>query len=230
MIDKLLFPPRCPICDAVKKEGTLYCKECEKVPRRVSGARCFKCSKHVDNDEEYCYDCKTRSKAFISGIALYEYDSVKESIESFKNEGRSEYGATYARAIYKDLYEIINSYNAQALVPIPIHKSKYRRRGYNQAKVLADELSKLLKIPVRDDILIKVKNTKDQKKQSALERQNNMLGTFQLAQNDVKLKTIILVDDVYTTGATIDEATRTLLSGGVERVFFVTLAIGIGKS
>ncbi len=231
MIEKLLFPARCPICDGVLSGGLKICTECRVVPRKVSGARCMKCSKHIeDSDEQFCYDCRQHPKAFRSGIALYEYDSVRESIEAYKNEGRCEYAKFYASEIVKNLGNKIALFEADALIPIPLHKNKLKKRGYNQASILAKEISALINVPVREDILERTKNTKDQKKQGFLMRQNNVQGTFHLVQNDVKLKTIILVDDVYTTGATIDEATRTLLSGGTERVFFITLAIGIGKS
>lgn len=231
MIENLLFPKRCPVCDGIVKRDKLICDECRMIPRKVMEPRCMKCSKHIDSEnEEYCADCRTNPKSFITGISLYEYDSVRESIEAFKNEDRSEYSRYYAREIVRNLGMELASFNADALIPIPLHKSKLNKRGYNQAEVIAKDLSKLINIPVRNDILIRTKNTKDQKKQGVLMRQNNVLGTFQLAQNVVKLKTIILIDDVYTTGSTIEEATRTLLAGGVERVYFVTLAIGIGKS
>ena len=114
------------------------------------------------------------------------------------------------------------------MVPIPLHTSKLRSRGYNQATLLAEEISKGTGIPVREDILIRVRKTASQKKMDHITRQNNMKKAFHMVKNDVKLKTIILVDDVFTTGNTIESAAAELKRGGVEKVFFIALAIGKG--
>ena len=228
MIDKLLFPRRCPICDSIITGDKLICAGCVRIPRRVEEPRCFKCSKHLRSDEkELCRDCESREKSFVRGIALYEYDSVKDSINNFKNAQRPEYASFYAEEIERHLKDVILTFKADAFVPIPLFSGKLKKRGYNQSKLLADELSKRFKIPVEDGLLLRAKRTKEQKKLSNTERQKNMQGAFHMSRNGVKLNTVILVDDVYTTGSTIDEAARTLLSDGVKKVFFVTAAIGV---
>ena len=103
-----------------------------------------------------------------------------------------------------------------------------RSRGYNQASLLAEEISKGCNIPVREDILVRTQKTASQKTLDHAERQNNMKKAFHMVQNDVKLKTIILVDDVFTTGNTLNAAAKELKRGGVNKVFFITLAIGKG--
>lgn len=226
----LLYPRKCPICDE-PTGGKLICAKCKMIPRLVCEPRCIKCGKHIeDNDLEYCLDCRTNEKHFLTGTALYEYDSVSDSIYRFKNSGRAEYADFYTEEMAKRLGNTIKSYKAEALIPIPLQKSKEKKRGYNQSEILAEGLSKKLGIPMRNDILLRNGNSKEQKKLSREERQNNLVGAFHMAENDVKLKSAILIDDVYTTGSTMDEAARTLLNGGVERVYFVTLAIGIGNT
>lgn len=230
MLTNLIFPRRCPICDDFTGDR-LICKRCRMVPRTVTDPRCIKCGKHIEDDSvQYCADCRINKKNFVAGVALYEYDSVSDSINRFKNGGRTEYSEFYTKEIIRKYKDVLRSYNADALVPIPLSAAKEKRRGYNQAELLAQGLSGSLSIPVRNDILIRVGRTKEQKKLTHEERQNNLVGSFHMAENDVKLKTIILVDDVYTTGSTMNEAARILLTGGVERVYFVTLAIGIGNS
>lgn len=225
-----LYPRRCPICDE-PTGGRYICAKCKTIPRIVLEPRCVKCGKHIDDDAlEYCLDCRTSEKHFVTGISLYEYDSVSDSIYRFKNKGRSEYADFYTEEMVKRLGKTIKSYKADALIPIPLHKSKEKKRGYNQSEVLALGLSKKLGIPVRNDVLIRTNKTKEQKKLSHGERQNNLVGAFHMTENDVKLESAILIDDVYTTGSTMDEAARTLLAGGVKKVFFVTLAIGIGNT
>jgi len=226
----LLFPRRCPICDEIVDKGKLICDKCINIPRRVTGERCIKCSKHLDSPcDLYCRDCEKHPKSFLRGIALYEYDSVKDSINSFKNNGRPEYAVFYADRIERHLSDIIKSFNADVLIPIPLHASKLKKRGYNQAELLANELSKRLNIPVDAHLLERTKKTKEQKKLTGNDRLKNTVGAFHMPKNGVKYNNIILVDDVYTTGATLDEASRTLILGGSKNVYFVTVAIGSGS-
>ena len=117
---------------------------------------------------------------------------------------------------------------ADAIIPVPLHYKRMRQRGYNQAKLFAEALGKAWNIPVKHRLVVRHKNTQPLKQLNPAQRQNNLKKAFKLAQNDVKLKTIIIVDDIYTTGSTIDSVARVFLQAGVHKVFFVTLAIGKG--
>ncbi|MBO4347856.1 MAG: ComF family protein [Lachnospiraceae bacterium] len=228
--ERLIFPRRCPICDDIITDDSLICSECITIPRRVPYPRCMKCSKHIDSqNEEYCRDCQKNDKSFLRGVALYEYDSVKDSINSFKNNSRPEYGEFYGAQIARYLGDEIRNFEADALIPVPLHRSKMLKRGYNQSEVLAKHLSNRLGIPLINDVLIRCKKTKEQKKLTNLQREKNLRGAFHIAQKGVKLYTVILVDDVYTTGSTLDEASKVLLEAGVGRVYFVTIAVGIDR-
>ncbi len=229
-VKDLLFPMHCPICDCIieRKKG-LICPECKDVPRLVKAPRCACCGKHLERAETvYCRDCSGLKRSFDKGIALYEYSSVHDSVFAFKNMGRAEYAEFYGREILRWLQPSIMNMRADALIPIPLHASKMRKRGYNQASLLAEEISKGCGIPVREDILKRVKETDAQKKMDHATRQNNMKKAFHMVQNDVKLKTVILVDDVFTTGKTLEEAAAELKRGGMDKVYFVALAIGKG--
>ncbi len=126
------------------------------------------------------------------------------------------------------LAEEIGRMNAEAIVPVPLHRDKLIYRGYNQAAILAKEISDYHNIPLREDLLIRVRKSEDQKKLDVFQRQNNLKKAFHIAQNDVKLKDIIVVDDVYTTGSTISTISSLLKEHGAENVYFLTLAIGKG--
>lgn len=132
------------------------------------------------------------------------------------------YGAYMAEILGKKILE----WGAQALIPVPLHRSKLRRRGFNQAELLAREIGRALEIPVRPDIVQRVRKTKPQKELLYRERQNNLKGAFKISQYDVKLKKIVLVDDIYTTGSTVDEIAGRLLEQGAKEVYFVSLCIG----
>ena len=103
---------------------------------------------------------------------------------------------------------------------------KERVRGYNQAEVLAKEIGKRLDIPVRTNIVKRTRNTVPMKKLDEKARRNNLKKAFKVALNDVKLKSIIIIDDIYTTGSTIDEIAHEFRQVGVEKIYFCTLAIG----
>ena len=120
------------------------------------------------------------------------------------------------------------SLGAQALVPVPIHKSRQRKRGYNQAQLLAEVLSVYSGIPVCDTLIARCGKTRPQKNLTDRERQNNLKKAFKILQNDVKLSTIVIIDDIYTTGSTIDAMCEILSSVGISRIYCLTLAVGRG--
>lgn len=229
-IKDFFFPRHCPICDTVLKQGCGYiCPECRKIPRIVKAPRCVSCGKHLEQEETVrCRDCSGLQKYYDKGFALYEYASVHDSVFRFKNGGRAEYASFYGEEIRRYLLSSVRELKADALVPIPLHRSKLLKRGYNQATLLAKEISMGTGVPIREDLLERVKKTDAQKKMNHADRQNNMKKAFHMVQNDVKLNTVILVDDIYTTGSTIDEAAKTLLNSGVKKVYFVALACGEG--
>lgn len=226
----LLFPRRCPVCDEpVKPWHALVCSECTSKLSYIEPPYCLKCGKHIGNSEkEYCADCTAHPHLFDSGRALFSYRSISASIARFKYRGRREYAACYASCMADHLGAFIASCKADALVPVPLHKSRLKKRGYNQAQVLAEELSACTGIPVRADLIERTKKTVPMKELSAAERQNNLKKAFKMRYNDVELNIIIIVDDIYTTGSTIDAVCREFKKAGVERIYFISLAIGSG--
>ena len=227
---QLLFPLRCPVCDdIVTPFGEKICLDCMKKLKYVTPPRCLKCGKKLqEEEEEYCRDCSHIKHLFVRGRALYDYGSVAASVYRFKYGNRREYADFYGEEIARYLGDFIRQVRPEGLIPIPLHRARKRKRGYNQALLLANAISRYTGVPVCDKILVRVKNTIPLKQLNPKERQNNLKKAFQLKRNDVKLKTIILIDDIYTTGSTMDEAASVLLAAGVERVYFITLACGAG--
>ena len=111
---------------------------------------------------------------------------------------------------------------------MPVHKSRLQSRGYNQAELVATELSRLTGIPVYKDLVRRVKKTIPQKALNIQERQNNLKKAFNINADVVKLNKTILIDDIYTTGSTLDAVALELKKHGVESVYFITLCIGEG--
>ncbi len=226
----LLYPRRCPVCDgAVAPFGSLVCEGCEEHFRYIKAPFCLKCGKKIaTQEEEYCADCQGKRHLFRCGRAVFEYKSIADSLYRFKYKGRQEYGAYYAACMAQSLSEFFKQHQVQALVPVPVHVTKKHSRGYNQAEVLAKELGKYLEIPVRCDLIKRVRKTAPMKDLSAEARQNNLKKAFKICCNDVKLDTIVIIDDIYTTGSTIDAMCTELQKVGIKNIYYVALAIGRG--
>lgn len=224
-----LFPLRCPVCDRiVTPYGEKICLECMEKLKIISPPWCLQCGKKIKKAGEYCEDCRRVRHKYIRGRALYEYGSASASIYRFKYGGRMEYADFFGEEICRYLGDFIRETAPDGLVPIPLHKKRRKKRGYNQAELVADSISKYSGVPVYKNILRRVKNTTPLKLQNPAERQNNLKKAFNIAQNDVKLDTILIIDDIYTTGSTIDEAAATLKEAGVKNIYFITLACGEG--
>ena len=223
---QLLFPRRCPVCDRiVKPSGEKICLECLGKLKPIAAPWCLKCGKKMRREGDFCGECRNgRLHFYTAARALYEYSSAAASIYRFKYGGRREYGDFFGEEMTAFLGDFIRSAGAEGLIPIPLHAKRLRKRGYNQAEVLAKVLGEKMNLPVYDKIIVRVKNTAPLKNQNSKERQNNLKKAFLVRENDVKLNTVILVDDIYTTGSTVDEAARVLLDSGVGKVYVVTLA------
>ena len=225
---RLFFPVRCPVCDRpVPGMKADCCRKCEASLRFVEGRRCEKCSKRIhEEDATLCDDCAQTEHAYDKGVALYPYRFVAESLYRLKYMGRREYARFYAERFCARYGAQLKALQPDALVPVPSHVHREQKRGYNQAALFAHAIGTRLNIPVREDLIRRVKPTAPQKELGATERRNNLKNAFLLAQNDVKLKTIVVVDDIYTTGATMDAVAHIFRTCGVRRIYFATIAIG----
>ena len=112
------------------------------------------------------------------------------------------------------------------IIPVPMYKKKQRQRGYNQAETLAKEIGKKLSLPVDAKYLKRVRPTIPQKELGKKEREINLKNAFKTSENAVKLEKVLLIDDIYTTGVTMDEAAKALLRSGVKEVRFLVLCTG----
>lgn len=228
-IKDLVFPRRCAICDEVLPHGMKYiCKDCSTKVVYIKEPYCLKCGKALVEDKEYCEDCLKRPHYFRQGVSVFDYGSVSDSLYRFKNMGRVEYAEYYAKVLYEEKGDWLKAVNPDCLIPVPIHSSKLKKRGYNQAELISKELSRLSGIPTDTSLLLRAKKTNPLKELSLKERQNNLKKAFKIGVNDVKLKTGVIIDDIYTTGSTIDEISRTLINTFPCEIYFMTLTVGRG--
>lgn len=224
----LIYPARCPFCDGAMHMRQLVCEKCRGKVKPLSGPTCQKCGKKVEEDQVFCHDCRKKEHNFNQGFSLFQYEDIRESLYRFKYSGRAEYARFYGEAAYRFYGTKLEALHADALVPVPLHFRKQLKRGYNQAEEFATALSKLTGIPVEKHFVKRIKNTKPMKTVQGLQRQNNLKSAFLITGNDVKLKTIIIIDDIYTTGATIDAVSRVCRQAGIEKIYFLTVAVGNG--
>ena len=225
----LIFPRRCAVCDCVLPWGEKeICKECKGKMKYLEGPLCFKCGKPVKEDEEYCYDCNTKEHYFVCGAAVFSYEYIRLSLYRFKYGGRQEYARFYGCQMAFRMEEKRKQWMPDALIPVPLHKKKRKQRGYNQAELIARELGRHWGLPVITNLVVRSKNTKPMKEIIGTDRQNNLKKAFKLGANDVKLDSIIVIDDIYTTGSTMDAVSKLCLEAGIRKVYFLTVSIGYG--
>lgn len=234
-VEKLLtafYPYRCPFCgkltgtDAIKS-----CLVCEKKLLFIKNPRCLKCGKEVAEEEtEYCMDCAQKKHYFTEGISLWSYSELsRKAVHRFKYKNCREYAAYFARELMQRYYLQIKQWDADAIIPVPIHKKRYKKRGYNQAELIAVAIGRYMKLPVDTEIITRIKNTKPQKELNDKQRIKNLKKAFKINKNGVKLKKVIIVDDIYTTGATIDTIAELLLQRTtITHVYVITVCIGKG--
>ena len=226
----MVYPRTCPFCGKIPKEKGAVCKQCKMGLPYIQGARCMKCSKPImDMEDEYCYDCKSKNHSYVSGKALWIYDdTMRASISRYKYQGRLEYADVYSEEIAKYYGEWIKLHG-DVLIPVPLYKKKRRVRGFNQAETLAERLGQKLQIPVGSNWLCRRKDTLPQKELSDVERKKNLTEAFEVNKESfLMVKKVILVDDIYTTGSTIEACARVLYDAGVKEVYFISLCIGKG--
>lgn len=191
----------------------------------MKNPRCKKCGKPVENGgKEFCGDCNRKKHYYNSGRVVWVYTKeMRQSIYRFKYDNKREYADFYVTELVRLYGGWIKRLDVDAIIPVPLHKSKYRKRGFNQAQVLAEAIGRQLEIPVLSDILVRNKNTTAQKNLNDKQRQENVKNAFKIINNEVQLKKILLVDDIYTTGSTIDAVARILKGDGVKEVYFICL-------
>ncbi len=225
----LLYPPRCPVCHEPAPYGHDICPSCVGRLPLITGDRCRKCGKPVKKAGELCHDCAETEHVYDEGLGIFLYeDTMRASISWLKYRGRREYGQVLGMLMGHCAAESLKRWQAEALVPVPVHRKRLMKRGYNQAEELAFGLSDFTGIPVLTGALRRSGETRAMKELAPEERRKNLAGAFSRGDGSVFGKKVVLIDDIYTTGATIDVCAGLLRDQGAEAVCFLTLAIGGG--
>lgn len=191
----------------------------------------MRCGKPIRRDtEEYCADCAAAPDSSITqGKSLWIHrEPVSDALYRFKYKNKRSWGRIFAAEMMKKYGSQIRAWKIDEIIPVPLHASRYRKRGYNQAQILAEELSALTGLPAGKDVLYRIKKTIPQKTLGRGDRMKNLKGAFGVSRAWKPCKNVLLIDDIYTTGATLERAARVLKIAGAENVYFLTVSIGQG--
>lgn len=207
----MIFPNdiKCIFCDKDLPDNSFICKNCKSEDIFNDGTRCKICDTRIKEGNIICDNCKSLKKSFEKCFCPLNYDGkVRKAIIKFKSDGAIYLAKPFAKLIYDRLLK--EDINFDIIIPVPSHKKTIKARGYNPAKVIADELSILTGKPIKD-ILLKNVITKNQKKLTFAQRQTNLENSMILTDLDIiKGKNILLVDDIITTGATLNACANLL--------------------
>jgi ComF family protein len=153
---------------------------------------------------------------------------VRWSVYQFKYYNRRIFAEYYAKEWWRIYGDKLREWEIDVIIPIPLHRKRRRKRGYNQSEILAEELGKRCNVPVEHHSVVRVVNTRPQKELNDKERKKNLTQAFRVTNHWKKAKNVLLIDDIYTTGNTIDSVAQILKQKGAEKVYFLTISIGQG--
>lgn len=225
----LALPPRCPASGVVvARPGGLAPAAWDAI-RFLGGPCCHSCGLPFDTplpEETRCAACDARPPQYDRVRAALAYDDASRSLMlHFKHGDRTDLAPVFARWMGRAGGEILDQ--ADRLVPVPLHRARLWRRRYNQAALLAQELSAVSAVQTDPTLLKRARATPSQGRLSPLARQRNVRGAFLVpdrAKEAVQGRHLVLIDDVFTTGATLDECARVLKRAGAARVDALCLA------
>jgi len=198
----------CGVCGKI--DSNSLCKKCELVLKRQADMNI------IQEEDKY----------FNELMYAFKYEGqVRKLIIDYKFNEKSYMYLSFVSFLLKDekLFENIKNYDT--IIPVPISKKRYKERGYNQSLLLAKEIAKQTNLLLVNDCLVKTKNIIEQSKLNKEDRENNIKGVYELRNRQIiENKKVLLIDDIYTTGSTVNECSKVLRKGNVSKIGVLTLA------
>lgn len=200
---------------------TLICEDCKKDLIKISGHVCKKCGMPIEKSQLLCDECKNSDLFFDMARAAFLFDDKSANIVYGLKYFNHKYNAKHMAILMIEPLQEFGKFDM--FVPVPLHPNRFRERGYNQSELLANELSALTSIPTNTTCLARKIETETQTGKTKAERAANMVGAFEIKNKiEVVGKSVVLIDDVFTTGATVNECARVLKRAGAAKVFVLT--------
>ncbi|PQV65105.1 comF family protein [Abditibacterium utsteinense] len=227
-----LFPPRCAGCTHWSRAP--FCSKCAPLLRPICAPLCDYCGAPFDPhafSAPICAACRARAPHFGAARSAFHFDGpLRQAIHHLKYQQKSALAARLAPFLAQQLFEdaTLKQFVPQLLVPVPLHRTRLKTRGFNQSFLLASELGRLIDVETQE-ILRRTRDTAPQVELGRADRAKNVRGAFAVdaAKNLDASKwqgaRILLIDDVFTTGATIGEAAKTLKLAGAGEICALTL-------
>ena len=225
---ELIYPDNiyCICCGSYidKTRNYSLCNDCTEKLHWINGRSCRKCGKALQDTYagNICYDCLMYDHAFDTGLSCVTYGLYERAmVLDFKYKDKPYIGHKLGEIMGDRL--LCEDEIFDLIVPIPIHRKRREERGYNQAEILAKKVAKKTGIEYNKSVLKRVKDTSVMRKLSPLERRENLRGAFE-SSGYARGKSILLIDDIYTTGATADECAKVLKDSGAVSVTIMSFA------
>jgi ComF family protein len=226
----LLFPPRCVACERM---GWSFCPHCAQAVEAVGREICWQCGRPQPQPTAACPICRQQrgtpandGSLLLIRVAAIHAEPLRQAIHALKYRGRTELAAPLARYLVATLLDApwTTAYFAvDGIVPVPLHAERQRERGYNQSALLAEAFCHRTALPLQRHWLSRQQPTRSQVGLTAAERHRNVEQAF-VAHPAVQGKRVVVLDDVYTTGATLHACARALVRAGATAVYGLALA------
>jgi ComF family protein len=232
-----LYPPRCRACGGriAGRDSEYLCAACRPQIHLVSHPLCSVCGRpflDASGEDHLCAACLTRMPHFVQGRAwaCYPRDEgtehpLRQVVQKFKYGRKVSLGKPLGRLMAQGCREFLSEFSIDVVIPVPLHPARLRWRGFNQSLLLARQVSRIYNVPMDAFVLYRNRETPPQTQLSEEDRRKNVRGAFATyPEKSLKGINVLLVDDVYTSGATVNECSRVLTRDGAKRVYVLTLA------
>ena len=232
-----LYPPRCRGCGGRihGRDAECFCAACWRQIQLVAHPLCDICGRpfpDTSGADHTCGACLSRTPRFTQARAWACYPReeaaehpLRQVIQKFKYGRKVSLGKPLGRLLAQGCRPFLDEWSVDVIVPVPLHRKRLRWRGFNQSVLLGRQLSRVYNLPMDPFVLIRNLETPPQTQLSEAERRRNVRGVFSLnPEKSVENRSVLLIDDVYTSGATVNECSRCLKKAGAKEVYVITLA------
>jgi len=222
-----MYPPVCVHCHTrIPLQEVWLCGDCYEKLNYIPEQRCPKCG--YPTEEAECSNCWENHYVFTQAQSVFLYEgSARSMVQELKYNGFTHIADWFANQMYKLIFEDKTMENIDFVTAVPLHRVRRRERGFNQSDLIALSLADKLNKPFTDKALIRKEYTVSQTILDGKSRRKNLRDAFKVGRTDLKDKSILLIDDVFTTGTTVNEAARTLKQAGVKDVYVITACHGL---
>lgn len=227
-----IYPPKCILCEdllPLNRPERDLCVNCLVDMPWIVPPVCSKCGKPIDVSVKVCSSCQGKRLQYEGGSVVFPYHTVRRAIAHFKFQEYKRDAIPLGSIMTKHITTYHNEmlHDIDVMLPVPMYLKKQRKRGFNQAELLAKEMEKGIQIPVLSGVLTRERDTIAQNGLDAKERRENVKDAFLIKDASlIEGKNILLIDDIFTTGATINQCAKACKEAGAEKVYFYALAGG----